>query len=1418
MSYQFSENSAEGSDWIKVLLDTESIEVPVATENADYTYTPGEILTKTLWNQSGTIYIPKDGKQVKITGYDYNKFCPDISASISTKCVTGCTNTADSQVLYYWISERVYTFDISVNDKDYYVLGSDNKTYYASESPTNNEGSISVINDLIKKSTQLESLESGDFIAALNFYCGLKNNSQYADSTSTSWYKSVYTNGTNAAVYKAAGFDSYYFIASDCNHEMQKIMFSNKLLTETGHSIVQECIDYGEVVRLGIPGHAVYIDGYRKNETTGKTEYHINYGWGVNSSETTWYDLDSGSPEITYLTLDLSPDITVKVTNAKSEYYGGSFLRGMERINHIVNDKATTFTFTESVKDATLTLTAKAEITSKVDVAFKNINLSVQFDNAQGFSSKNAMSFEMNSGSILVNYTKDQETATAILVDSDEALSVTMNDSWIFSGYHKDGISYIYNAVNSIKDFSVNSVDPLLLAAVNGTALKSGKADDTVYLANNSTILGDIDLGGGKNTITIENGSLLYGGFTGAAGTLTVNMVINDKDSNGPMIAVESDSADNTLLSLTENTLNVTVGADIKGETFTLIMGASNVALRNYTIKLTSGSDSYTLDYTNRSQGEYALIYENNTISLCVDDGKNPIAPIVTADITEITNKDVTLTAVFPADAVFKEYKVNNGTWQSYPENGVVMPENGEVSFRSTDAAGNSSPVTVYNVTNIDKVAPTIPIVDADIKTLTNKPVTLTAQFENSADRNEYSIDNGEWIAYTEGGVVLKANATVRFRSVDAAGNISKEAIYVVDYIDTDPPEKPKFVKDINNPTQSNVTVSALFDPNSKRNQYSLDGGSTWQDYKNPILFTENGKVIFRSVDELGNFIESVCVVDNIDRVAPMTPFIRANTYQPTNKDVILTAQFESDADKNEYSINNGEWKTYNGNVVMQQNGSVRFRSTDAAGNISKITEYVVSNIDKAPPEKPEYTLSTEAWTSGAVIVSGTFAADSVKNEYKINNGEWADCDEQFEITQNSVVTLRSTDKAGNSSETTFTVGNIDKSAPTLKLNLSTKANTPRPVTVTATADDAGLSGIKSVEYSLDGKKWIEGTSVTVTKNQMVFFRASDNVGNTSLIYSEIINNITEQKPENNITGSGVSQIIGYDAANGKVGFVEISEESAPEWKGIWEWSGKEAAMWRVDGAGYFSGSNVNKDGILLYNGSNNTFAAWTDLGSGDYGYSSLLYADGSFKTCGVADFGGKAFDDIVIYDDKGSFGIALDGTRYIDVWHVEENQTSQWELLGVGSFDGKSANLIVKNHENNFITLWGNNDYTFSSWDWSVTSAGFVGNTWQFCGAGDFMGDGKDDILLRNVYNNELWVWEDGNASNTRWAGTLDEGFEVEAIGDYNGDCQDDILLREHITGWGGMGYWGAGYAGNWVDLNARIETNTKSPFAVIA
>ena len=141
----------------------------------------------------------------------------------------------------------------------------------------------------------------------------------------------------------------------------------------------------------------------------------------------------------------------------------------------------------------------------------------------------------------------------------------------------------------------------------------------------------------------------------------------------------------------------------------------------------------------------------------------------------------------------------------------------------------------------------------------------------------------------------------------------------------------------------------------------------------------------------------------------------------------------------------------------------------------------------------------------------------------------------------------------------------------------------------------------------------------------------------------------------------------------------------------------------------------------------------------------------------------------------------------------------------------------MVKNSSGH-LYFWNNNDSTFKTWNWSQEVIGYVGNDFEFVGVGDFEGDGIDDILLRKTSDNGLWVWEDGNASKASWQVTPGNGFKVEAIGDYNGDGKDDVLVREYNTRWGGCGYYAFGGDTLWNDLNARIETNLESKFAVIA
>ena len=299
-----------------------------------------------------------------------------------------------------------------------------------------------------------------------------------------------------------------------------------------------------------------------------------------------------------------------------------------------------------------------------------------------------------------------------------------------------------------------------------------------------------------------------------------------------------------------------------------------------------------------------------------------------------------------------------------------------------------------------------------------------------------------------------------------------------------------------------------------------------------------------------------------------------------------------------------------------------------------------------------------------------------------------------------------------------------------------------------------------------------------------------------------------------------MSQIVAWDKEKGAVGYVATDGTPGNKWRGIWDWDGKDVELWRVVGVGRFAGSKVDHDGILLYNGIGNTFAAWTNLNNGDYGYVNLCHVEGNFNTKCLTDLANDDYDDVLIYDEKGSFGVVLDGATYKDIWHVDNPKTNAWQLCGAGNFGGDQDKLVVRNNSGH-LYFWNNNDSTFKTWNWSqevIGYVGYVGNDFEFVGVGDFKGDGIDDILLRKTSDNGLWVWEDGNASKASWQVTPGNGFKVEAIGDYNGDGKDDVLVREYNTGWGGCGYYAFGGDTLWNDLNARIETDLESKFAVIA
>ena len=170
-------------------------------------------------------------------------------------------------------------------------------------------------------------------------------------------------------------------------------------------------------------------------------------------------------------------------------------------------------------------------------------------------------------------------------------------------------------------------------------------------------------------------------------------------------------------------------------------------------------------------------------------DSAAPEAPVAKADITSATNLNVTVTATFSADSTVKEFSLNNKDWNTY-SSAVIMTANGTVYFRGKDEAGNYSPVTSYEVNNIDKVAPNKPTANADITTVTNQNVTVTATFSSDSVVKEYSLNYKDWNTYSS-AVIMTANGTVYFRGKDEAGNVSAVTSYEVYNIDKVAPEVP---------------------------------------------------------------------------------------------------------------------------------------------------------------------------------------------------------------------------------------------------------------------------------------------------------------------------------------------------------------------------------------------------------------------------------------------------------------------------------------------------------------------------------------------------------------------------------------------------------------------------------------------------
>ncbi len=478
-------------------------------------------------------------------------------------------------------------------------------------------------------------------------------------------------------------------------------------------------------------------------------------------------------------------------------------------------------------------------------------------------------------------------------------------------------------------------------------------------------------------------------------------------------------------------------------------------------VKITNNNSSKEYIFTENGTFKFEFVdkagnFGSITATVTNIDKTSPTASVIYSK-TDLTNENVIVTLVNPSEEI--TITNNNGS------NSYTFTENGEFTFEFVDKAGNIGTITA-KVENIDKTAPTAKV-EYSTTELTNEDVIVT--LVNPSEEITITNNNGSNVyTFTE-------NGEFTFEFIDKAGNIGTVTAKVTNINKVAPTARIEYsTTDL---TNKDVVVTLV----DASNEITItnNGG------KNTYTFKENGNFTFEFVDKYGNKGSITATVTNIDKIAP-TAKIEYSTTDLTNKDVIVTLVNPSEEIT---IINNNSLNVY----TFTENGEFTFEFVDKAGNIGTVTA-IVNNIDKiVPTAKIEY--STTEFTNQNVIATLV----DVSEEITILNNEGKN---EYIFTKNGTFTFEFVDKAGNKGTITAIVRNINKEAPTAKVEYSTTDLTNKDVIVTLVdaSDEITIT-------NNDGKN-----TYTFTKNGEFTFEFVDKYGNKGSIIA-VVNNIDKDAP-----------------------------------------------------------------------------------------------------------------------------------------------------------------------------------------------------------------------------------------------------------------------------------------------------------------
>ncbi len=420
-------------------------------------------------------------------------------------------------------------------------------------------------------------------------------------------------------------------------------------------------------------------------------------------------------------------------------------------------------------------------------------------------------------------------------------------------------------------------------------------------------------------------------------------------------------------------------------------------------------------------------------------------------------------------------------------------------TFSVTDLAGNSATATVQNI-NIDKTAPNVnasatvngsPYVSG---AWTNLDVLVNFNCTDGLSGVDQSTSPA---TFSNEGAGQSANGSCS----DLAGNSASTAFSGINIDKTAPLIDVDRTPAANAAGWNNTNVSANYSASD-----ALSGLSGNSPATGSFEFTAEGagqSHTFTVWDAAGNSASASVQNVNIDKTAPQ---IDINRTPPANgagwNNTNVTAEYNASDALSGLSVNSPA----NGSYTFTAEGagqSYTFTVTDAAGNSASASVHNV-NIDKTAP-----TVNSQATVNGLPYMAGVWTKQNVLVSFNCTDGLSGVGVSTSPVTvsgegANQSSTGACSDLAGNSSETTFSGINIDKTAPLIDANRTPAANAAGwnngDVTADYSASDA-LSGLSNNSPATGSHIFTaEGAGQAYT------FTVADAAGNSASVTIENVN------------------------------------------------------------------------------------------------------------------------------------------------------------------------------------------------------------------------------------------------------------------------------------------------------------------------